>query len=443
MAQGINKPSVLKIALKLLLEYEGQGKYVNLSLSSHALDGLLPSERARLTALLYTSVEKKMKYDYWAAALSERAAEKITDRVKNILRLGFCQIADMGGIPDHAAVNETVKLCSNSGERAFVNGVLRRAVRERDTLPLPDPKKNFLRHLSVKYSFPLWIVKQFCSRLGEADTEKLLEAMSHVSPTDITVNTVKISVSEYKELLTKSDIDFTTYQSIPTTLRIDRSVDPRRLPGYSEGYFFVQDRSSAIACAVLDPKSGENVVDVCSAPGGKSFASAVRMHNEGSIKAYDIHESKLSLITGGAERLGIKIMEVCTRDARNADFPESGIADKVICDVPCSGLGVLAKKADLRYKDRSDTEALPALQYDILRSASRLLRVGGRLLYSTCTLSGSENEEVIDRFLSENKDYIAVPFKLGELSGEDGKLTLYPHIHKTDGFFISLIERVN
>ncbi len=425
----------------MLLEYESMGKYINLSLSSHKADGLSDEERARLTALLYTTVEHKITYDYYIAALSGRPADKVSDRARNILRLGLCQILDMESIPDYAAVNETVKLAGNSGERAFVNGILRRAVREKASLPLPDKDKKPARYLSVKYSFPPHTVKRFVELFGYEGAEALLLYYSKIPPTDITVNTLKISVKEYIDKLSASGIAASRSPIAENGIRIEGSIDPRRLDGYSGGEFFVQDSSCAAAIAALSPRSGDVVVDVCAAPGGKSFAAAVAMGDSGSVYAYDLHESKLSLIADGAERLGLKSIRVGARDAQTPDEALLGMADRVICDVPCSGLGVLAKKPDLRYKSEDSLDALPPLQLEILEASAGYLKSGGRLLYSTCTLLPAENSGVVLEFLSRHKDFHTVPFKVGTERADDGMLTLLPHLHGTDGFFISLVEK--
>ncbi len=433
--------NVRKLALSMLLEYESMGKYINLSLSSHKTDALTGEERGFLTALLYTTVEHKITYDYYIAALSGRPADKVSDRARNILRLGLCQLIHMDRIPDFAAVNETVKLAGNSGERSFVNGILRRAVREKDSLPLPDREKKLSRYLSVKYSFPHHTVKRFMEILGDDGAEALLRHYSEIPPTDITVNTMKISVAEYIKKLNDDGIHAHPSAFSPMSVRIEGSVDPRRLPGYSDGEFFVQDASCAAAITALSPKSGECVVDVCAAPGGKSFASMLLMNGIGDAYAFDLHESKLSLISDGGERLGFSSIYVAARDARSPDESLIGKADKVICDVPCSGLGVLAKKPDLRYKSEESIDALPKLQLEILEASARYLKTGGRLLYSTCTLEPGENEGVLAEFLAAHPEYHTVPFDIGAEHAERGMVTLLPHIHGTDGFFISIIEK--
>ena len=433
--------NIREIALKLLMDYEECGKYVNLSLNSHIADGLGGEDRARLTALLYTTVEHKLTYDYYIAALSGRGIEKLTDHTKCILRLGLCQIVDMDNIPDFAAVNETVKLAKNPGERSLVNGILRRAVREKDSLPLPKKEKNAARYYSVVYSLPLATVKHFIAELGEDEAVKLFKTFNSKAPTSLTVNTLKISVDDFITELEKQGYTATRVKFSPITVKLDDAVNPKYIKGFSDGWFYVQDEASAIAALALSAKSGDTVIDVCSAPGGKSFASAILSSDKAGIHSFDLHESKLSLITDTADRLGIRSVTASVRDALTPDESLIGTADKLLCDVPCSGLGVIAKKPDLRYKDISATTELPPLQLDILTASSRYLKKGGELVYSTCTLNPRENAEVVHKFLDQNPDFTLVDFSVGSLKSEDGMLTLWPHIHNTDGFFISKLRK--
>ena len=433
--------NIREIALKLLSEIEESGKYANLAISSHLTDTLTPKEKRILTALLYTTVEHKITYDYYIGYLAGRNIADIAPRVKNILRLGLCQILDMSAVPDFAAVSETVSLGKNKGERAFLNGVLRRAVRERDTLPLPDRKKNISRYFSVKYSYPPSTVKRFIEALGEDETERLLVAFEESNYTDLTVNTIKITPAELAARLTDSGYSARVSEISPMTVRIDGSCDPRSLIGFDEGLFFVQDTASAVAAQALSAESGDTVIDVCACPGGKSFASAILAGDGASIYSFDLHESKLSLIESGKERLGLKSISVARQDAIEAREDLLGKADKVICDVPCSGLGVLAKKPDLRYKDIERVDELSALGRKILEESARYLKVGGVLAYSTCTLERRENTDTVSSFLAGHPEYSPVDFSVGDLSGEGGELTLYPHIHGTDGFYIALIKR--
>lgn len=427
----------------MLDEYEASGKYVNLALSSHAYDNLTREDRAQLTSLVYTAVERKLTYDYMICTFAARELRKIDPHTLNILRLGMAQLIDMRSIPTFAAVNETVKLATNPGERAFVNGVLRTASRSLNALPYPDENKNYRRYLSVKYSFPLPTVKLFDSLFGREDTERLLEFYNTVRYTDLTVNTTRTTLDRVSENFADCDIEISEKLDTGASLRINKSINPEKLPGFSNGDFFVQDRASHIAVAALAPVAGDTLIDTCACPGGKSFLAAIMMENSGRVISLDLHESKLSLIEDGADRLGLGILEAGQCDATSPLAELFGTADKVICDVPCSGLGVLAKKPDLRYKDTDSIEALPALQLDILRASSQYLRAGGEMIYSTCTLNPRENADVVNAFLADNPDFETVDFAVSGYSSAGGMLTLLPHVHHTDGFFIAKLRKTN
>jgi 16S rRNA (cytosine967-C5)-methyltransferase len=435
--------NVREITLRLLDDYEMSGKYINLSLSSHIVDAISPVERAQVTSLLYTTVEHKLTFDYYIAALAEREIEKVDLHTRNILRLGMCQILYMSSLPNFAAVSETVKLGRHKGERSFVNGILRSLVRRKEdgTVPMPKREKNTARYLSVAYSFPLPIVKHFISLFGEGECESMLSSFNSECDTDITVNTTRISRDELMTLLLKSGFEVQPSPYSSLSLRLKGSCAPRAIPGFDEGYFFVQDQSCAISAEVLGTEIGDSVIDVCAAPGGKSFSAAILGGDKGRVISLDIHESKLSLIEGGAKRLGLTSITVGQRDACVPDESLFGKFDRVICDVPCSGFGVLGKKPDLRYRSIESLSRLPELQYSILSSASKYLKVGGTLVYSTCTLNPAENEEVVNRFLLANREYSPTDFKVGDLSGVNGTLTILPNKHGMDGFFIAKLKK--
>lgn len=245
-----------------------------------------------------------------------------------------------------------------------------------------------------------------------------------------------------KNKLAECGVDSDSNFGAGLSLRIGKSVNPERLSGFSTGEFFVQDRACVVSALALDPKPNETVIDVCACPGGKSFAAAILMSDTGIVYSFDLHESKLSLISDGAARLGLSSVAPRTLDATTPDAELFGKADKVICDVPCSGLGVLGKKPDLRYKSEESAMELPALQYEILTESVKYLKVGGELLYSTCTLNPAENERVIERFLENNSNYSAVDFTSAGYASEGGMLTLLPHIHACDGFFMAKIKKV-
>ncbi len=429
--------NVRKITLDLLRSYEEEHRYVNLLLSSPKLRALNAQELSFVTALLYTTVEKKLTYDYLISAFAGRSISEIDPRVRDILRIGLCQILDMNAIPDFAAVNETVKLSRHKGESSFINALLRRAIKEKDNLPFPKKDKNPYRYLSIIYSVPLSTVKFFASVFGLDECEMLLSAFSCESPLSVTVNEKKI---EAEELLLKLEA-FGAKKSALTSngILFEKSVSPKVLPGFDEGEFFVQDEASRIALGALSVCEGDTVIDVCSAPGGKSFAAAVKTSCR--VYSFDVHESKLSLIRDGAKRLGLSNIEVRVLDATVADESLFGMADKVICDVPCSGLGVFGKKPDLRYKDIGMLDELPPLQYDILTKSASYLKRGGVMIYSTCTVNPAENESVTDRFIKEHPEFSYGAFSVEKIGFLGEKLTLLPHKHGTDGFYIAKIRR--
>ena len=432
-----------KLALRIFTEWETEGKYINLAIGSHTLDSLTAKEKSALTALLYTTVEKKITYDYYISSISKRSVDKIDPVTLNILRLGVCQIVDMDSVPDFAAVNESVKLARNPGERSFINGVLREISRKRESgeLPLPPYEKNPARHFSVKYSLPLWIVKSFLSELSEEEAILLFESFTKERPLSVSVNTTKISREDFLSELRLRGISAFASEISPLTVKIEDKCKPTELFGFEEGLFFVQDEASCLAALALAPKKNERVIDVCSAPGGKSFASAILMENEGVVLSREKRESKLSLIESGKERLGLSIIKTESADSTNADEGLFCAFDKLICDVPCSGLGVISKKSDLRYKDEESVSALPELQYAILSASAKYLKAGGVGIYSTCTLNKKENEEVFRRFLENNEDFTFEDFKVSGLESVGGTLTLYPHKNGTDGFFIAKLRK--
>ena len=431
-----------EVTLFLLTEWEEQGKYANLALSSHRLDSLTPEETARVTALFYTVTEHLLTLDYTATALAGRGADSLRPHTLRLLRMGLAELLYLDGTPDYAAVDGTVRLATGCGETSFVNAVLREATRRRDsgTLPLPDRDKNFARYLSIRYSVSLWIVKNYLHIYGKEDAEALLSFFETRRGYDLTVNPCKISREKYLQKLTSRGIVAAPFAE--DTVRLFESCPPRSLPGFSEGEFHVQDAASALAVRILDPQAGERVIDVAAAPGGKSFTIAERMGDVGEVFAFDLHENKLSLIRDGARRLGLSSLRVDARDGRNPDPALFGTADRVLCDLPCSGLGVLAKKADLRYKSEEGVKDLPALQKEILAASATYLKAGGILVYSTCTLRKEENEEVADAFLAAHPDFFPVPF---DAFGErcEGRYTAFPPKSGTDGFFIAKFQKKN
>ena len=425
-----------EIAVKLLRSYEKNDSYVNLSLNNPLVSSLSDEDRAFVTALLCTTVERRITLDYYISALAKRPVTEMSPKALALLRVGLCQLLYME-IPAYAAISETVALAKGAGERGFVNGILRAAERQRASLPLPPREKNLARFFSVAYSVPLPLAKYVLSLLGEDGAEALLRAFLSHPPLTLAVNTLRITREDYLKLLGEQNIAAEKTVYSPYGVRVLSSVPVTKLPGFSEGLFFVQDEASQLSSLALAPKAGARVIDVCAAPGGKSMLAGVQMQNEGEILSLDLHASKLPLIRESAARLGLSLLRADMQDATAARAEYAGAFTHVMCDVPCSGLGVLWKKPDLRYRALEGRDALPALQAKILSESARSLAPGGTLIYSTCTLRTEENTAVVRDFLSTHPDFSLVPFAFGDLRADEGTLTTYPHLHGMDGFFIA------
>ncbi|MBR5012100.1 MAG: 16S rRNA (cytosine(967)-C(5))-methyltransferase RsmB, partial [Clostridia bacterium] len=413
-------------------------KYITLSLSA-ALDvnELDVRDKALLTQIVYGVTERRVTLDYYISKLSDRPLEKIGARLLMILRIGMYQLMFLDRIPPHAAVSQTVRLGKSEGERAFVNGILRGYERKKaDGIDLPKERIDFL---SVKHSFPRGVVELIDKNYGER-TEDILENLSKHPQMTICVNTLVKGVDDVKEMLDGLGIS-TSKTDAPRALHFGGNVTYDTLVNsIGENAFFVQDEASQLAITVLSPKKGDVVADVCACPGSKSFHAALIMENVGEIHCFDIHESKLSLIESGAKRLGIDIIKTSARDSRVADESLIGKCDCVICDVPCSGLGVMAKKPEIRYHNPEQYKELSALGYEILTASADYLKAGGKMLYSTCTLTKEENEYNFYRFLDEHKNFEYIDFSLGDAVSERGCVTLFPS-GKHDGFFIGLLRK--
>ena len=424
------------LAHTLLQKAEKNGQYSNIALDKALTDAAMSEQDSALAAALFYGVtEKKITLDHRIAALSSRPIDTLDACVLTALRLGIYQLAYLDRIPDHAAINETVSLCPRKSA-GFVNAILRSHTRTAPT-PLPDKDTKLISYLSIAYSVAPALCERFVKAYGKERAESILRAFGKVPPTTVRVNTLRTS---RKELASHIDGAEPTKIS-PMGLRVKGSV--RSLYGFDEGLFFVQDEASQICVEALGATEGETVMDICACPGSKSFGAAINMKNIGKVLSYDLHEKKLPLIVSGANRLGINIISAAACDGRNNISELCGKADRVLCDVPCSGLGVLAKKPELRYKDPSVSEALPDVQLAILNNACRYVKRGGRLVYSTCTVFPEENEENVRRFLDTHAEFELTPFTVGNgaLVCADGMITLLPDEYATDGFFIAVMTR--
>ena len=413
-----------------------------------ALDGVIKKESldrreaSLATALALGVLQNRSYFDFLISRYCTIPLDRLERKVLDILRLGVCQLVSLDRIPPRAAVNETVALCAAAGvprAGSLVNAVLRRISENVEKLP-QVPGEGTSEFLATRYSHPLWLAERFVAEKGYAFTEALFAADNKAAPLDIQVNTLRTTRGEYAQLLEERGIPY-ELPSFPDSCVSLSGGSVTELPGYEEGLFYIQDRAARTAVDIAGLESGLRVLDACASPGGKSFAAAMAMRGRGEILACDIHEKKLALIAATADRLGLGLIKTACRDAR-AFVPDCESAfDAVIADVPCSGLGVIRKKPEIRDKEAEKLCDLPLIQRDILENLARFVRPGGTLLYCTCTILHEENEAVIEAFLSGHAAYSPCEFAIGERRSEMGCYTFYPHIDGTDGFFVAKMKR--
>lgn len=431
------------IVFKALSKVEVDGAYSNITLDAFLKDSdITQRDVAFVTALFYGVLEKRISLDYIISRFSSMPLRKIEKSTLTILRMGVFQIVFMDKVPDSAAVNEAVRLCKKArmfSSSGFVNGVLRSISRAENKLPLPD-RSDAVKFLSVKFSCPEDIISLWIKDYSRVCAEGILSQLSGRPPIFARVNTLKTTREQLMATLESEGVKVKAVEALENAVEICCTNAVYNLESYKSGLFHIQDLSSQICCEMLSPKSGEVVADVCSAPGGKAFTLAEMLHGSGAVNCYDIHRHKLELIRSGTERLGIDTINIKCRDALGSTPLE--ISDKILCDVPCSGLGVLRRKPEIRYKADTGVDTLPEIQYNILVNSAKYLKSGGILVYSTCTLHKAENNDVADRFLAENSGFEPYPLNLPEgikrtVDEPTNQLTLFPHTNNTDGFFIS------
>ena len=437
-----------EIALKILLDVENDSAFSNLELN-HTLvqEQLSGRDTAFVSALVYGVLERKLTLDEIIRQYSKIPLRKIETTTKVILRMGILQLLFMDKVPESAAVNESVNLAKrNKLQRSagFINGILRSITRAEEKYRLPDKSKDKTAYYSILYSAPRELVRLWINAYGEENAVQLLEQLSGRPPLCVRVNTLRNTKQELEQILDKEGVQYEEIPFLPDALHLYNTGSLLKLRSFYERRFYVQDASSQLCVQALDPKPGELMLDVCAAPGGKSFTAAMLMENKGKILAFDNYDQKVRLMQESSWGLFIDIIRVETRDA--GDGEPLPTADRILCDVPCSGLGVLSRKPEIRYKDDLLHNDLPEIQYRILCHSAQYLAPGGRLVYSTCTLNPRENNEQTARFLREHPDFTGVKLTLPEGVGraigeEDYEITLMPHTAHTDGFYFAVFRR--
>ncbi len=428
-------------AYHLLYNCRHSGAYSNIAFDSYISKGALSDDEKRFAAALaYGTLERLVTLDRIIAERSKIPMDKLSNEAVCVLQMGLYQLLYMKSVPQSAAVNESVRLVKhmmkNPSAAGFVNGVLRSFIRDGMPLPVSKDRED---ELSLEYSCPKWLVHKWLDEYGEKTVLSLLESSVGKPPVTLRANTLKCSARELLDALSRDGFKAAVNDKIPDCVQLLSGGDIENSLAFKNGLFHVQDISSQICCMALDPKEGDILIDVCSAPGGKAFTCAELMKDSGKLYALDLHEKRVSLIKSGAERLGIKCITAAANDARkvNASLPK---ADKVLCDVVCSGLGVIRRKPEIKYKKPEELTRLPAIQYEILKTSAQYLKDGGVIVYSTCTVSKAENEQVVEKFLQENK--VFTPINVCENLGlNEPFVTMTPDMFGGDGFFIAKLKK--
>ena len=430
-------------ALNALIACRKDGAWSNGVLKSYIQRDRLDSRDAALAArLCYGVLQNRNKLDFYLKQLLTGKIKDLHPVIHDILHLGLYQIYEMDKIPESAAVNESVDLAKKYCKKqrfapGLVNGVLRNAVKTKGTLKEPAS-------LEDRYSHPWELIKLLRDYVGKDRIEMMLRANNEAPSTTVQVNTLKISASDLQQRLTEEGVTTIPHGWMRDCLVLTGTGDLEKLPSFQEGLFYVQDPAAklSVLCAQL-PEAEIRVLDCCSAPGGKSFAAAIATDGKAHITSCDVHEHKVTLIGNGAQRLGLEQITAKYQDATENVPAWNEHFDAIICDVPCSGYGIIRKKPDIRYKDPADMAELPDLQLRILENQARYLKKGGLLIYSTCTLVRAENEGVVEAFLNEHDDFSLEPLPLPDRfpKNESGMLALVPGEYDTDGFFIARLRR--
>jgi len=437
-------------ALLALTKIEDEGTFTNLALSDVFANYKLDvRDKGLATEITYGVVTYKLTLDWLIAHITGRPAKKLDRPVLVVLRIGFYQLFYLDRIPAAAIVHTTVELVKKTKKRAlapFVNGVMRGALRQKNKLPWPSRQTDLITYLAITYSHPPWMVRRWLERMTEVETEALLKANNAVPELSLRVNTLRTQRAQLLACLAQDALDVRPSQIVPEGILLTKSGQLTLHPAYQKGLFQLQSESAMLVSRILDPVPGSKVLDVCSAPGGKTTHLAALMQNQGEIIALDIFAHRLQLVELNAKRLGVEIIKTKLLDAQLLTPDHFGLFDHILLDVPCSGLGVIRRKPDIKWRRKEEEITdLAQTQKNILAKAAGVLKRGGSLVYSTCTNEPEETTDVIRDFLAKNPQ-----FKLVEISSYlpekwqkesiDLGFQLYPHLHGVDGFYIAKLQ---
>ncbi len=438
-----------EVALKIINDVTSNNAYANIALAREiGRQKLSDQDRRFITELVYGTIKAGATLDWMIGHFINRPLDKIAPVILNILRMGMYQIFFLSKVQVSAACNQAVELTKKYGHAGtvkFVNAVLRNAGRTPEKIVYPDRQKNLAKFLSLTYFHPEWLVVRWIKRLGAEETEALCSINNVTPPLCLRTNTLRNTREELLNILETEGVTAEGSHLTPEGIVCHSSPALSSLTSLQQGLFQIQDESSMLVAHVLGAQPGEFIIDTCGAPGGKSTHIAALMKNTGRVLSTDIHEHKLAITRENAQRLGITMIETQVLDATTIGSQYLGQADRVLVDAPCSGLGVLRRKADSRWrKEAAMLQELPILQSAILSSAADCVKVGGVLVYSTCTTEPEENQAVVEKFLQTRSEFILEKTsKFLPNSDQDADMVqLWPHIDHVDGFFIARLKRV-
>ena len=432
-------------ALQVLISCRTAGAWADAALKAQLDRAALSGPDAALCSrIVYGVMQNRLLLDFYIAAYCSQKPEHLQPPLLDILRMGVYQILFLDKIPDSAAVNESVNLAkaAKRGQASgLVNAVLRKVSANKGNLP-EIPRQDVIRYLSIRYSHPKWLTKRLVQLLGQEEAEAFLQCSNAIAPLTVQTNPLVTDEAQLAAALAEAGVEAAPHPWVPGCLELSGAGELTALPPFRDGAFLVQDPAAALVARIAGLEPGQSVLDVCAAPGGKSFSAAFAMGDRGKILACDVHENKLKRIREGAQRLHITCLETQAQDGRGRREAWEGQFDAVLVDAPCSGLGIIRKKPDIRYKKADDLFALPVIQTAILENAAAYVKPGGRLIYSTCTILPEENEAVTDAFLAEHPAFSRESFSLpGPVGQTEGQVTLWPQRHGTDGFYICRMVR--
>lgn len=449
-AAALIMSSAREAALRALVRVEVDGAYLNLALPAYLQD-LAGDERSLAVQLAAGTVQRLNTLDWSINLFSSRSSASFTPWIRNLLRLSAYQVIYLDRIPDYAVVDEAVNLARRFGHRGvagLVNALLRRIADQGAELPWPDQNKNPVEYLSLRHSQPQWLAARALERFGFMEAENWCRANNKKALASIRPNLMRTKPEELINSLRNDGVEAVASPLVPGMLQIKRGLSPALTVSFERGLFSIQGESSALVAPLLRPQPGQTMVDLCSAPGGKTTHLAELMNDQGLVYAVETRFNRLQLVEKAARRLGLKSVRTILADGRNITMQDLSVPAAILVDAPCSGLGVIRRLPEIKWRRRQeDLLKMQSLQTELLSAAANLLPSGGRLIYSVCSNQPEETDQVAGKFNRAHPEFDPEPFRthlpqlLQENPNDTGSIQIWPHHHDLDGFYIALWQK--